>query len=201
MGFFKKPVLDKERVKALDQFRERAVKTLEELRKNTKIELEKTLFERMIRNVENTPIYFYPKKTLKERIFQARGRVFGSVIKGEHVNVIRIFQKGSQRFFLRSNYINMPAEHVFEGSKLTVEGIFTLAHEYAHFPKPSLNKFAKANGISNEQAEELLADTLSAKLAVGLGYPKEHVLKHFQGRELVYGSIPFKRLIWNAVNK
>ena len=201
MGFFSKPILGKERTKALDEFRKRAVKALEELKKNTKIPVEKQLFERMIYNVERMPIFFYPKKTLKERIFFAGGRIHASAVKGENVNIIRIYQKGKQRFIIRDNYINMPAEHVFEGKKLSIDGIFTLGHEYAHFPKPALRQFAMANNITGEQAEELLADVLSAKLAVGLGYPKENVLQHFKGRELVYGRIPFKRLIWNAVNR
>ncbi len=201
MAFFNKPILDRERVGALDNFRVSAVKALEDLGKSAKNDLEKALFARMKLNVQCTPIYFYPRETLKEKIFHAHGRVLASVVKGEHVNVIKIFQKGKQRFFVKSNYINMPAEHVFEGSKLSVDGIFTLAHEYAHFPKPSLQKFAKANKISLEQAEELLADTLSAKLAVAMGYPKEKVLMHFHGRQLVYGGIPFKRLIWNAINR
>jgi len=174
---------------------------LDELGRNAKTDLEKALFARMKRNVQHTPIFFYPRKTLKERIFHSRGRTFTSVVKGEHVNVIKIFQKGSKRFAVVDNYINMPAEHVFNAGNLTVAGIFTLAHEYAHFPKPALSKFASANRISGEQAEELLADTLSAKLAVAMGYPKELVLGHFKGRELVYGQIPFKKLIWNAVNR
>lgn len=201
MPFFKKPILYKERVKALDQFRENAAKVLQEMQKAAKNGLEKALFERMAANVKNTPIMFYPRKTLKEKIFQAHGRIYGSVVKGEHVNVIKIYQKGKQRFVIQDSYINMPAEHVFEGSRLTIEGIFTLAHEYAHFPKQGLEKFAQANKITYGQAEELLADTLSAKLAVAMGFPKELVLAQFQGRELVYGKIPFKRLIWNAVNK
>jgi hypothetical protein len=201
MGFFSKPILDKERVKALDQFRVSAVRALDDLSKNAKSDLQKTLFAGMKYNVQKTPIFFYPRKTLKERILHSGGRTFASVVKGEHVNVIKIFQRGKQRFVIRDNYINMPAEHVFEGGKLSVGGIFTLAHEYAHFPKPALSKFAAANSISADQAEELLADTLSAKLAVALGYPKELVLEHFKGRELVYGKIPFKKLIWNAVNK
>ncbi len=201
MGFFSKPILDKERVKALDGFRASAVRALDDLGKNAKTDLEKTLFAGMKKNVQRTPIYFYPRKSLKERILHAGGRTFASVVKGEHVNVIKIYQRGKQRFVVRDNYINMPAEHVFDGGKLAVDGIFTLSHEYAHFPKPALSKFAAVNGISAEQAEELLADTLSAKLAVALGYPKELVLGHFKGREIVYGKIPFKQLIWNAVNK
>ena len=201
MGFFNKPILGSDRVKALDSFRERALVALAELEKGTKNPLEKALYSRMARNVEGTQIFFYPRKTLREKIFRTQGRVYASVVKGENVNVIKIYQKGKQRFIIRDNYINMPSEHVFEGKKLSVDGIFTLAHEYAHFPKPALGKFAKANGISFEQAEELMADTLSAKLAVEMGYPKELIMQHFRGRELVYGKFPFRKMIWNAVNR
>jgi len=201
MAFFRKPILDNERTKALETFRDRASQTLKQLEKKSKSDVEKALYARMRQNVVNTPIYFYPRKSLKEKIMFKGGRVYASVVKGENVNAIKIFQKGSQRFVVKSNYINMPAEHVFDGSKLTVEGIFTLAHEYAHFPKQNLGRFASAKKISYEQAEELFADILSAKLAVEMGYPKENILKHFKGREIVYGSIPFKKLIWNAVNK
>lgn len=201
MFFFKKPIVSRERQKVLEDFRDSAVRALRELKKNAPTELERELFSRMTANVLDTPIRFYPRKTLKEKILFTGNRIISSVVRGEHVNVIKIYQKGDQRFFVKSNYINLPSEHVFEENKLSVDGIFTLAHEYAHFPKPSLGKFARANNISYEQAEELLADTLSAKLAVSMGYPKQLVLRHFQGRELVYGKIPFKRLIWNAVNK
>jgi len=198
MFFFKKPLLSKERKKALDGFREQAVSALAEMEKASKDGLSQELYAGMRRNVENTPIIFYPRKTLKEKIYKFRGRVFGSVVKGEHVNQIRIYQKGRQRFVVQSNYINMPAFHVFEGNRLTVDGIFTLAHEYAHFPKPALGAFARANEMSYEQAEELLADALSAKLAVKLGYPREKVLGRFSGRGLVYGRIPFRKFIQKA---
>ena len=200
MLFFKKPILTKERVKALNQFRKQAVKALLELQGKAKTQALKEIYAGMIRNVESTPIYFYDRKNLRQTVFKAHGFLFGSVVKGEHVNVIKIFQKGKQRFAIKTNFINMPAQHVFEGEKLTVAGIFTLSHEYAHFPKPALGAFAKANRISFEQAEELLADALSAKLAVSLGYPKELVLENFSGRQLVYGKTPFKKFIWNAVN-
>ena len=201
MAFFRKRILDKVRRKVLENFRDRASQTLKQLEKKAKTDVEKSLYASMRKNVVTTPIYFYPKKTLKEKIFFKHGRVFASVVKGEHVSAIKIFQKGSQRFVVKSDYINMPAEHMFNGSKLAVEGIFTLAHEYAHFPKKNLGQFASSKNISYEQAEELFADILSAKLAVEMGYPKENILKHFKGREIVYGKIPFKKLIWNAVNK
>ena len=201
MFFFKKKILTKERIKAVNDFRKTAVKALKELEKSTKDQASKVVYKRMLRNVQTTPVYFYPRRNMKETVFKAGNRIFSSVVKGEHVNVIKILQKGSQRFLLKSDFINLPAEHMFDGDKMTIEGIFTLSHEYAHFPKPALGRFAKANKITFTQAEELMADTLSAKLAVKMGYPKEFVLGHFYGRELVYGKIPFKRFIWNAVNR
>lgn len=199
--FFNKPLLSKKRKSALENFRKQAVSALEDLGKKTNDPTSKEIYNRMINIIEKTPIVFYPKRSLKEKIFTVKGRVFGSVVKGEHVNVISIFQKGGQRFFVKSNYINLPAYHVFEGDELSIDGIFTLSHEYAHFPKPSLGRFAKANGMFPDQAEELLADVLAAKLAVKMGYPKELAMTHFAGREIVYGKIPFRKFIWSAINK
>ncbi|MBN2067094.1 MAG: hypothetical protein JW744_01360 [Candidatus Diapherotrites archaeon] len=201
MPFFKKPILTKERIKALKNFRKGAIKALKHLQAKAEDDISKEIYRRMIENVKGTPVFFYPRKNMRENVFRAGNLVFASVVKGEHVNVLSVIQMGSQKFVVKSDYINMPAEHVFEGNRLSMQGIFTLAHEYAHFPKPALHLFAKRNRISFEQAEELLADTLSAKLAVEMGYPKELVLNHFEGRQLVYGRIPFKRFIWNAVNK
>jgi hypothetical protein len=199
--FFRKPVLSKKRKKALDEFRKQAVRALEELRGEASDALSKEIYAHMIWNVEHTPIYFYPRRALRERIFSVSGRVLASVVKGEHVNQIRIYQRGSKMFVVKSDFINLPSEHIFEGDSLTMAGIFTLAHEYAHFPKPALSAFAARRGMGLEQAEELLADVLAAKLAVKMGYPKEHVLQHFAGREIVYGRIPFRAFILKAVGK
>ena len=107
MGFFRKPILDRERTKALEDFRASASQTLGKLEKKAKLDVEKVLYARMRQNVVNTPIYFYPRKTLKENIFFKHGRVFASVVKGEHVNAIKIFQKGRQRFVVKSDYIKL----------------------------------------------------------------------------------------------
>ncbi len=197
--FFKKPILSNKRKKALDKFRKEAVKALKELHKSAPDKLSEKIYGLMRRNVETTPIYFYPRRNLRERIIRAGGRVMASVVKGEHVNQITIYQKGTRAFAVKSDFINMPSEHLFEGDKLTIGGIFTLAHEYAHFPKPALSGFAMHYGLSFEQAEELMADILSAKLAVKMGYPKDGVLKHFAGRDIVYGRFPFRKFIKKAV--
>ena len=199
MGFFKKPIITKKRKKALDNFRKHAISALKELQKDASDDLSKSLYSLMQCNVEKTPIYFFPRRSLRERIFAGGGRIIASVVKGEHVNQITIYQRGSQRFMVKSDFINMPAEHVFEGDKLTIDGIFTLAHEYGHFSKPAIAGFAAHYSLGSEQAEELLADVLSAKLSVKMGYPKEHVLGHFAGRGIVYGSFPFRKTILKAV--
>ena len=201
MSFFKKQILSKKRTKAIDEFRKNAVKALEELKRDSKDSLSKQIYSGMIQNVEHTPIKFFPRRSLRETIFSGGGRIFASVVKGEHVNQIKIFQKGNQMFVVKSDFINLPAGHVFNGDKLTIDGIFTISHEYAHFPKPALVGFANANKMSYDQAEELFADMLSAKLAVKMGYPKDKVLDHFSGRGIVYGNVPFRAFILKAIGK
>lgn len=198
MGLFSKPILTGKRRKSLDSFRQHAVKALKDLAKNAPDSLSREIFEGMIYSVESTPIYFYPRKVLKATFLPGTSIPISATM-GENVNQIQIIQQGSHQYLIRTNFINLPAEHVFEGEKLSMNGIFTLSHEYAHFPKPSISEFASKHGILHETAEELIADILSAKLAVKLGYPKEHVLKHFSGREIVYGMFPFRKFIENAV--
>ncbi len=201
MGFFKKRILSKKRKKAIDEFRKNAVRALEELKRDSKDSLSRQIYSKMIHNVEHTTIKFFPRRSLRETIFGGGGRIFASVVKGEHVNQIKIYQKGNQMFVVKSDFINLPAGHVFNKDRLTIDGIFTLSHEYAHFPKPALVGFAKANAMSYDQAEELFADMLSAKLAVKLGYPKDKILNHFSGRGIVYGRVPFRAFILKAIGK
>lgn len=191
--------MTKKRKDALTLFRRDAVKALHYLQKHAKQKLDRRLYELMEANVRNTPIMFYPRRILRKTSYSIGPYVSSSVTMGEHVNAIKILQKGSQVFVIRSHYINLPSEHLFEGDKLTIRGIFTLAHEYAHFPKPAIGKFAAKNNLTSGQAEELMADMLAAKLAVTLGYPKERVLQHFAGREIVYGGFPFREWIRSIV--
>lgn len=192
---FKKSALSKKRKDALTAFRKDAIKALKFLQKHAKTKLDMHLYEMMENNVRNTPIIFYPRKVLRQQVYRIGPYISSSVTMGEHVNSVKIIQKGNQVFVLRSHHINLPSEHLFEGDKITINGLFTLAHEYAHFPKPAIGRFAAKNGLTIEQAEELMADMLSAKLAVTLGYPKEKVLQHFAGREIVYGNFPFREWI------
>ncbi len=199
--FFKNRVLTKKRKKALDGFRKNAAKALDDLSRETKDRSTQDLYRIMQQNIRETPIVFYPRRSIRETIFRAGGRIFGSVTKGEHVHQIQIVQKGEQRFLVKSHYINLPSEHVFDGDKLSIDGVFTLAHEYGHFEKAAISDFAINNKMSEEQAEELIADILSAKLCVKIGYDREHVLSHFAGRGIVYGRIPFEKYILKAVGK
>lgn len=197
--FGKKHILTKKREEALGEFRKQAVKALEDMKKDEKNRDIKELYDSMVCNIERTPIFFYPRRNLRAFAYRIGDRIFGSVTMGENVNRIWVIQKGRNHFVVRDNYINLPAEHIFEGESLTIEGIFTLAHEYAHFDKPLLAPFAESLKIAPSVAEELLADTLSAKLAVTLGYGKNAVLGHFSGREVVYGMFPFRSYISRAI--
>jgi len=199
--FFKKHVINRKRKKALDEFRKKAVRALHDLIRGTEDRSTQDLYRVMGQNIRETPIVFYPRRSIREAIFRARGRIFGSVTKGEHVHQIQIIQKGPQRFLVKSHYINLPSEHIFDGDRLSIDGVFTLAHEYGHFEKAAISEFASKNRMSEEQAEELIADILSAKLCTKMGYDKEHVLSHFAGRGIVYGRVPFEKYILKAVGK
>ncbi len=201
MAIFGKRILTKKRKHALDTFRAHAIKALERLQKEARSDLERLLFERMQMNVEYMPIFFYPGGTLRYSLQKFGNKIGVSVIKGENVTLFKIIQIGGKRLIIKKNFINLPAEHIFAGEKLSLDGILTLCHEYAHFPKPMLASFAKAIKLSPGQAEELLADMLAAKLAVALGFKKENVLMHFAGREIVYGSFPYFAYIERAMGK
>jgi len=199
MGFFSKPVLTKKRRKTLDSFLSNAGKALKELKKESKTGIGKDMFELMLENVKNTPIHFYPSKILRAQYYTQGGRIGMSVTQGENISYYRIIQIGGLKRIERKSFINLPAEHVFRGDKMTLDGLLTLCHEYAHFPKPKLMEFANKYKMYPDTAEELMADVLSAKLAVKLGFPKQQVINHFSGREVVYGRMPFKRFILKAI--
>jgi len=198
MAFFSKPVMTKKRRKVLDSFLSNTVKALKEMRKEEKNRIVKDLFDLMTQNVARTPIYFYPRKILRANFYSQGGRIEMGVTQGENVSYFKIIQIGGTTKIERKSFINLPSEHVFDGDKMTLNGLLTLCHEYAHFPKPKLGEFAKKFGLGSTQAEELLADMLSAKLAVKMGFPKKEVVKHFSGREIVYGRFPFKEFISKA---
>ncbi|MCD6434294.1 MAG: hypothetical protein J7L14_01650 [Candidatus Diapherotrites archaeon] len=181
-------ILNKARIKALDEFRARAIQALDELIKDTKDPTTQELFRKMKDNVADTKIYFYPRRFLKAGMQRIGNLFLSNVVRGEHVNVIKILQIGKNRFVLRSHYINLPANYIFQGDKLSIEGILTLCHEYAHFPKRLISVFASKNGFSVSATEELLADALAAKLARKLGFSKHAILNHFAGREFIYGA-------------
>jgi len=199
-SFFKERILNKKRKHALTEFRKALIKALDYLIKNAKNETEKNLYEEMKKNVIETALLFFPRKTLRTIIQKIGDKIIGiGATMGEHVNQIQLIQKGNHFFLIRKHHIRLPAEHIFAGDKLSIDGVFTLSHEYAHFPKKIVKPFALSYGLTLEQAEELLADVLAAKVAITLGYKKETILKHFQGREIVYGLFPFKEFIKKAL--
>ena len=123
MGFFSKPVLTKKRRKTLDSFLANAVKALKELKKSARSRIVKDMYELMLKNVANTPIYFYPSRLLRANFFSFGGRTGMSVTKGENVSLYKIIQIGGWRKIVRESFINLPAEHIFSGDKMTLDGI------------------------------------------------------------------------------
>ncbi len=198
MGFFEKPVLTKKRRGQLDKFRENAVKAIEEMIKEEKNETIRNALDTALSNVENTPLKFYPRRSLRSAIYSTRGRVFGSMLKGLSVNRIAVMQKGPKMFVIRSRHIELPAEHLFEGDRLTLDGVHTLMHEYCHSVR-NVSEFAEKLKLSPEQAEELIADLLSARIAVKMGIERETVYGFYGGRGMVYGGFPFHEMLKRAL--
>ena len=194
-----KKIISNKRKQVLDGFRKQAIKALNELAKKSKDDFEKNLYYAMQDSINGTPIHFYPKTSLRGKVYRAGGKVFSSVTMGENVKQIRVIQYGN-RFYLQSKaHINFPSERLFSGDSLTLPGVFTLSHEYAHFPKPGVKEFAFHNNMTLEQAEEFLSDMLAAKLSKQLGFSHAQIVSQLHGREIVYGGIPFKQMIMKAL--
>lgn len=192
-------ILSKKRIHEFESLRKNALKALHELSKETKSHNSKAIYSRMADNVKQLPFFFYPSPVLRQSAVIKGNKVFYSRVMGENVTSYKIITKGRQQTILKSNYIKIPAEHVFYGDKLTLDGILTICHEYGHFPKRHLHRFASELGITYDSAEELLADTLAAKVAVKMGHNRHAVLSHFHGRGVVYGFFPYKEYLRRAI--
>lgn len=185
------PILTKERIKMLNEFRKKLIKVLKELIKKEKNPFIRDAFEETLQNVELLPIKFIPSKVLAARYGVVGGTIIGSVVKGQQLNQIIIVQKGMNKYVIRRREIDLPAGHLFKGNKLAWDGVHTLMHEYCHSLR-NLNVLAEKLKLSNEQAEELIADLLSARIALEMNFPKEVILSFYSGRDFVYGGFPFR---------
>ncbi len=187
-------ILSKERKKALDKFREKAIHTVKEMIKEEKNPVLKKAFTQTLKNIASLPLEFYPRKYLSARFARSGKMVIGSIIKGQQVSKIIVYEKGLDKRVIIQSKIQLPAEYIFEGNKLSLNGIHTLMHEYCHFPR-DVRSFAQGLNISEEQAEELIADLVSARISVKMGMEKEKVYSFYSGRDAVFYPFPFRRVL------
>ena len=199
-GLFQERMLSKKRVHSLTEFRKMAVQALGYLINHAKSDYEKGLYILMKQNVHETKLIFHAGHSLSGMAKRVGNSLVYGVTKGEHVNQIQLVQKGKSVFLIRNHYINLPADHIFDGERLSFQGLITLSHEYAHFPKRNLRGFANHFGVDMEQSEELIADMLAARLAKTLGFKEHDIIRHFDGREIVYLGFPLREFIKRAVS-
>jgi len=192
-------ILSRERVKALEEFRRKLIEVLEDSIKKEKNAAIRQAYSNALFNAESIPIKFVPAKALSSAVFIAGNRMVTSVVKGQQVNQIILVQKGKNKYLIKRREIDLPAWHLFEGNKLAWNGVHTLMHEYCHGMR-ELNSFALKLNLSYEQAEELIADLLSAKIALKMNFPKERILSFYHGRESLYGSFPFWETLKNILS-
>jgi len=157
-------------------------------------------YERTLKNIEVVPINFFPKKNLFHSIYKWGKQVFTSEVLGEHRQEISVIRKGNKIIAVQGRrIIDIPAEHFFHENKLSWQGVHTLMHELCHDPMRNNLEFSKQVHLNHEQAEELTADLLSAKIGVKMGMSRERVLGFYHGREGVYGGFPFRESLERAI--
>ncbi len=136
---------------------------------------ERAAWERMRDNIERVVIVVDPgKESLAEGL--------GYRIQGEHV-VQSIIGKGLVEF------IHLPKEFIFAEGRLTLQGMTTLFHEWAHNP---LRFSGVRNGKMREFMEEQLADALAMSLAMKMRFPSRALFEHIVGREPFIGPAAYR---------
>ncbi len=158
--------IKEKRIENLRKTRNVLLETVKEMEKEAKTDIEKRYYKEMVKSIENTPVFFVPGKVLSARkTNQGTSAIMGG-------NVVKVFFE-KQKGLVRQNYIVLPSKHLFEGSKLSKQGLLTLLHEYGHL---------------QGNAGERIADALMLNIGLRLGLPKESVLRHFSGRHEILGQ-------------
>jgi hypothetical protein len=182
-------ILSKERKKNFNDFKKAAKAAIKDLIKQEKHEPTKQLYRGLLNSIETTGIYFYDSDVLAA---SDRGRIMGLSQR----SIVYIKRGNKIEFRLGPTTISMPAGHLFYGHHLTLDGITTMIHEWAHYPK-KIGGFARMLRLPAHAAEEFLADVVSAKVALRLGFKPQYVFRHYHGRIplfIVYGFDYMKML-------
>jgi len=111
----------------------------------------KSLYISVKQNVLVLPINVRPGNVLEGG--------YGYATMGE--NVKRISASGAIQ-----SAIFLPEEHLFDGDRISYDGLLTLLHEYSHVTlAPHAQMFANSLGLEGELTDEFFADTVAAKIA------------------------------------
>ena len=175
-------ILTKERKKNFLKFQASAKAAIKDLIKREKHQATKDLYRGLLKSIETTGIYFYDSDVLAA---SDRGRTLGLSQR----SIIYVRRGNKIEFRFGPTTISMPAGHLFYGNHLTLDGIATMIHEWAHYPK-RVSGFARMIGLPSHAAEEFLADVVSAKVALRMGFKPEYVFRHYHGRIplfIIYG--------------
>ena len=195
-------VLNRNRVKNLNVFRQKMQWAVKDMIKHEKNPTLKTAYERTLTNLETVPINFYPKDSLSRTVFQIGKHFFTSEVLGEHKQNIRVIRNGNLlKVIPEGRLIEIPANHFFLGNTPTWGGMKTLMHEICHDPARNVFDFSREIQLNPSQTEELIADLMSAKIAIKMGFPREKVLSLYNGREGVYGRFPYRKFLEKAIKQ
>ncbi|MFH1663759.1 MAG: hypothetical protein ABH986_03035 [archaeon] len=191
--------MSRERVRTLNYFRKKMQAAVQEMIKHENNSVLREAFERALTNLETVPINFYPKDSLSRTVFQIGKHFIASEVLGEHKQNIRLVRQGGLlKVVPEGRLIEIPADHFFHGNIPSWEGMKTLMHEICHDPTRNVFEFSREIHLTPNQAEELIADLMSAKIAVRMGFPREKVLSLYHGREGIYGRFPYRKAIEKA---
>ncbi len=195
-------ILNKNRIKSLNFFRTKMKKAVQEMIKHESNSALKTAYEKVLINLENVPINFYPKNSLMRTVFKIGEHFIASEILGEHKQNLKIIKKNGKVVGVvpEGRLIEIPAGHFFHGDKASWKGVHTLMHELCHNPSRNVFEFSKEIHLNPTQTEELIADLLSARIAIKMGFPRKRIYELYKGRQSVYGRFPFRKALEKAVS-
>jgi hypothetical protein len=191
-------ILSKDKIKKIRFLEKKVKEAVEEMIKTEKNPAIKSAYEKVLQNLI-LPINFYPKDSLMRTVFKIGKHFIASEVLGEHKQNLKFVRQGNiVKVVPEAELIEIPANLFFHGDKVTWKGLQTLIHELCHDPLRDPYELSKL-GLNRTQREELVADLLSARIAVKMGFPKQRILELYKGREGVYGKFPYKKALEKAV--
>lgn len=164
---------------ALEELRTTALFHIRDVLKRGNLsEAQRLAWKTMQRNIARVAIGVEPGQ---ESLFDG----LGYRVQGEHVT--QIAGNGELR-----EEIRLPKAFLFQRGRLTLQGITTLFHEWAHNP---LRFPGLGNRQVREMVEEQLADALAINLGIKMGFPPRALFRHLVGRMPFIGGMAYRRYL------